>query len=211
MVNSFRFHRCPMSLRFAWLIASCAAGSLAFSQSVDPNFDPGANNYVFALAAQRDGRVLVGGAFTQIAGGPRTSLARLNADGSLDPSFAPTFNQRVVTIALQADGKILVGGLFLSVNGQNRVGIARLNPDGSLDSTFINPSIRQANIANADVHCIVVQPDGKILVAGGFNSVAGQTRNEFARLNSDGSLDLAFNPDVTGALSATASQTVLSV
>ena len=42
---------------------------------------------------------------------------------------------------------------------------------------------------------IVLQNDGRILIAGGFSTVGGVTRNNIARLNADGTLDTAFNPN----------------
>ncbi|MFZ0917286.1 MAG: delta-60 repeat domain-containing protein, partial [Candidatus Udaeobacter sp.] len=42
------------------------------------------------------------------------------------------------------------------------------------------------NAADGLVTAIAVQADGKILVAGGFTSIGGQTRNEIARFNADG-------------------------
>src|SRR3954465_6133133 len=58
--------------------------------------------------------------------------------------------------------------------------------------------------ANGLVHAVVVQADGKILIGGDFttlspNGGAAVTRNGIARLNPDGTLDVAFNPNPTGA------------
>ncbi len=57
--------------------------------------------------------------------------------------------------------------------------------------------------ANGVVSVVAVQPDGKILIAGGFTTVAPNgglpvTRNHIARLNGDGTLDTAFNPNANG-------------
>jgi uncharacterized delta-60 repeat protein len=52
-----------------------------------------------------------------------------------------------------------------------------------------------ATVVNDYVLASAVQPDGKILIAGGFTSVLGQPRNRIARLNADGTLDAGFNPD----------------
>ena len=56
---------------------------------------------------------------------------------------------------------------------------------------------------NNGVYVAVVQPDGKILIGGSFTSLAPNgggavTRNRIARLNTDGTLDLAFNPNADG-------------
>jgi uncharacterized delta-60 repeat protein len=54
--------------------------------------------------------------------------------------------------------------------------------------------------ANGQVLVVVVQPDGKILLGGDFttlspNGGAAVRRNRIARLNPDGTLDTAFNPN----------------
>ena len=57
--------------------------------------------------------------------------------------------------------------------------------------------------ANDTVCVVVVQPDGKILIGGDFTTLSPNggvavTRNHIARLNPDGTLDTAFNPNATG-------------
>ncbi|WP_198973132.1 delta-60 repeat domain-containing protein, partial [Xylophilus sp. ASV27] len=89
---------------------------------------------MLSLAVQPDGKVLVGGGFTQLGGQTRTYLARLNADGSLDTGFNPDANNAVYSLAVQPDGKVLVGGAFTQLGGQTRNRLARLNADGSLDT-----------------------------------------------------------------------------
>jgi len=51
-----------------------------------------------------------------------------------------------------------------------------------------------ANVLGNSVLTSTVQPDGKIIIAGGFTSVLGQPRKHVARLNADGTLDAGFNP-----------------
>ncbi len=65
--------------------------------------------------------------------------------------------------------------------------------------------------ANGVVRVVVVQPDGKILIGGDFttlapNGGAAVTRNRIARLNPDGTLDTAFNPNANNTVSAIAVQ-----
>jgi hypothetical protein len=43
---------------------------------------------------------------------------------------------------------------------------------------------------NDDVESLGLQPDGKILIGGDFTRVSGVPRNRFARLNTDGTLEL---------------------
>jgi uncharacterized delta-60 repeat protein len=161
--------------------------------SPDTGFNPGtgADNTVWAMALQPDGKILIGGDFTSYNGTPRNLIARLDADGSLDTDFAPGAgaNSRVWAIALQPDGKILIGGEFTSFNGTPRNFVARLNADGSLDTGF-DPGTG----VNDWVRAMTLQPDGKILIGGRFTSYNGTARNRVARLNADGSLDTGFDP-----------------
>ncbi|NJM06102.1 hypothetical protein HC891_07710 [Candidatus Gracilibacteria bacterium] len=163
--------------------------------SLDPSFDPGvgANNSVWELIVQPDGKVLLAGDFTQVGGVPRTSVARLNDNGSLDTSFAPVLGGSgaiVAGMALQPDGKLVIGGQFSRVNNVNRQNLARLNADGRLDTGFLPPSM------NNLVREVVVQADGKVIIVGLFTTVGGQPRGRVARLNADGALDVGFNPGV---------------
>src|SRR6266403_2020780 len=65
--------------------------------------------------------------------------------------------------------------------------------------------------ANGTINVVVVQPDGKILIGGAFttlspNGGAAVTRNHIARLNPDGTLDSAFDPNANSTVSSIAVQ-----
>ena len=155
----------------------------------------GANSAVQALAVQPDGKVLLGGSFSQLNAGARGSIGRINDDGSLDTSFTPGSgaNSQVETIAVQPDGKILLGGWFTGYNGASRTRIVRLLPTGLLDSSF-----SPGNGADNTVYKILVQPDGNILLAGAFTNARSAARGRIARLQASGALDTTFDPG-TGA------------
>jgi len=178
--------------------------------ALDPTFDPNADNLVFALAAHYNGQILVAGGFTNIGGQARNFLARLNPNGTADAGFDPSANGRATALAVQRDGKIFAGGDFTTVqpNGidtpATRNHLVRLNTDGSLDTAF------NGN-ANANVVALAVQPDGGLIVGGGFSSVWGaggevEGRNYLARFNPDGSLDLVFGAGVNNIVDAIAFQ-----
>ncbi|HKP05056.1 MAG TPA: hypothetical protein VJU77_17020 [Chthoniobacterales bacterium] len=64
---------------------------------------------------------------------------------------------------------------------------------------------------NGGIYIVVRQPDGKVLLGGNFttlspNGGAAVTRNRIARLNPDGTLDLAFNPNANGDVRSIALQ-----
>jgi uncharacterized delta-60 repeat protein len=161
--------------------------------SLDTTFNSGsgASNSVSTIALQPDGKIIIGGQFTSFNGTARNRIARLNTDGSLDTTFDPGTgsNNLVRTTTLQTDGKIIIGGAFTSFNGTARNRIVRLNADGSLDTTF-----NIGSGANDEVLTTALQPDSKIIIGGVFTSFNGTTRNDIARLNTDGSLDTTFDP-----------------
>lgn len=173
---------------------------IATDGSLDPLFDPGVgpSNSVNAIAVQTDGMVVLGGSFATYNAVARSNIARVNADGSLDSTFNPGTggNGTINTLAIQTSGKILLGGVFTSYNSVSRGRIASINNDGSLDTSF-SPGTG----ASSSVSAVIVQTDGKILLGGAFTSYNGVSRSRIARVNSDGSLDLSFNPG-TGASSS---------
>ncbi len=163
--------------------------------SLDTSFNPGAGfdkGYgVKSTSIQSDGKIIVGGDFSYFNGTGRNRIARLNSDGSLDVNFniGVGFDYGVSSISIQSDDKIIVGGRFTSFNGTARKSIARLNNDGSLDDSFNSGTGFDYSISS-----ISIQEDRKIIVAGDFTSFKGTTRIRIARLNTDGSLDISFNP-----------------
>ena len=197
-----------LSPNFGATVTRNKLARLNLDGTLDTVFDPNVTGGdVNAIALQADGKIVIGGFFTNVGGQIRNRLARLNTDGTLDMAFDPNANNAVRSLAIQGDGKIIAGGQFttLSPNGgaavtRNR--IARLNSDGTLDTAF-NPN------ANNTVFAIVVQADGRILVGGffnGLNSIGGASRNRIARLNSDGTADMGFDPNASNAVFALAVQ-----
>lgn len=161
---------------------------------LDVGFNPIANQTVYSLAPQADGKILVGGQFGMLGGQLLNAFGRLNADGTVDAAFVPGSGNTVFSLAVQPDGKVLAGGAFTQIGGQTRNYLARLNAaNGSADGSF-NPG------ANGHVYCLALQADGKILVGGAFTTLAGQARNHLGRLNSDGTLDTTFNPGANTGL-----------
>ncbi|WP_046242300.1 T9SS type A sorting domain-containing protein [Hymenobacter terrenus] len=169
----------------------------------DPTFNPGgsgANGVVRALAVLPSGKVLVGGDFSEYNGTATPfGVLRLNADGTLDPAFntgGSGANSSVFALAVQPDGKVLVGGDFTGYNGiVPLVGVLRLNADGTRDNTF-NPG---GSGTNNTVFALAVQPDGKVVVGGGFTGYNGTTAPVgVLRLNADGTRDNTFNPGGSG-------------
>ncbi len=157
-------------------------------------FNPNVNGTIVAVAVQADGKLLIGGDFTQVGGVARNRIARLNTDGSLDTAFNPNANNSVEVLVAQPDGTILVGGLFSNIGGASRSRVALLNSDGTAHTGFT------ISVTNGDVVAIAVEANGNVLIGGTFTDIGGTPRNHLARLNkaTPWVLDTTFNPDVTG-------------
>lgn len=209
-----RFFFLRQSLLF--ILALLPAGAV-FSATLDPSFSPvlrdfGSSGAGFSSAytstVQADGKILVGGRFTVANGVARSGVVRFNADYTLDSSFNAgdfslaeaglysTTGGAINTIKVQADGKILIGGGFYRGNDFTLRALERLNPDGSTDPTF---APAPAQLINAEIGDLEIQPDGKIVVGGNFevtvaNPATGLnvTFRNLARINPDGSFDFGF-------------------
>jgi uncharacterized delta-60 repeat protein len=173
---------------------------------VTTTFGP-TTDYVEALALQPDGRIVVAGSSRS----PEQrngvfALARYSADGKLDPSFGT--GGKVMTsfgsarddsaeaLALEPDGKIVAAGSdFLGAERRSVFGVARYTSDGSLDPSFGSGGMVTTSFgATSDIaNAIVLQPDGKIVVAGySFLLSVGPSAFALARYTADGTLDPSF-------------------
>src|SRR5205814_4419806 len=138
-----------------------------------------------------DGKVIAAGRFTFANNVARNRIARFNFNGSLDTTFDPGTGAdgEITTAVLQPDGRIVVGGRFTSFNGFTHNRVCRLNANGSVDQSF-----GLGNGINIAVFALALQTDGRILVGGQFSQVDLTTRFNLARLNTNGSVDLSFDP-----------------
>jgi uncharacterized delta-60 repeat protein len=140
---------------------------------------------------------------------PVVGISLLNSDGVLQSSFAQgtgftsgANSGGVFDLARQPNGDIVLVGSFTAYNGTTGLGyITRLRPDGSIDASFVAASNGGFSLAGTGPRGVALQPDGKILVTGRFDSYGGVSLAGFQRvirLNADGSLDTTFTaPGVT--------------
>jgi uncharacterized delta-60 repeat protein len=172
-----------------------------------------------SLVIQPDGAIVLLGSCIDNAGSRYVfCTARLNHDGSFDGTFdgpiAPSANGRFLleltlpssgdhygqALAVQPNGSIVVAGVCR--NGSNDdFCVGRLTPDGQWDLNFDGPSntgngrfllpISAHGTLRDAAYAVVVQPDGKIVLAG---QCRGPAQDDFclARLNGDGTLDPQF-------------------
>ena len=142
------------------------------------------------VVRQPDGRYLVAGIPYGINGGVVGDLVRLHADGTIDEEFPPAAfdpgrEWDVYDIAIQPDGYILLAGSFSNPPPRLVMGVIRLHPDGTLDTSFDVGS--GATVKEGErlpfVKRILLQPDGKLLVAGTFTKFDDIPRQHLVRLH----------------------------
>jgi uncharacterized delta-60 repeat protein len=151
----------------------------------------------YSVAVQADGKIIAAGSNENSQLREFITLVRYNVDGTFDTSFGS--NGTVSTtagvargLALQPDRRIVVVGETSSLGGGI---VVRYNENGGLDGTF--GSAGKVVLDFADARSLVLQPDGKIVVAGAVDVLlpdgfTRQTAFAVERLNSDGTLDPGF-------------------
>ncbi|MBX2977677.1 MAG: delta-60 repeat domain-containing protein [Flavobacteriales bacterium] len=160
----------------------------------DPDFSPGSgpSNNVAVIVPMDDGRIMIGGSFQAYDGTPRTSIARLFADGQMDPSFdvhiGHTLTPIVNRIRFTLQGDMIVTGRFSAVDGRMRMAITRLSIDGVPDPGFL-PGRGVGGMVFSMAH----MDDGRVAIAGDHLSYNGQHRPYLSFLDPEGELDAAFS------------------
>ncbi|GEM_PF-1022297 len=202
--------------RRVWIAAAPAAllvlGALSLSQAyaapgdLDPSFGTGGTTRIHrvgtvetanAMVMQPDGKLIVAGDADTSSG---FTLARYNPNGSLDPTFGSAGivatdvgdGEEIAALVLQPDGKLVAGG-FTENAGLRNFALARYNPNGSLDPTFGTGGVVTTDFGGEDAgRALVLQPDGKLVVAGWTDAAGFRSDFALARYNPNGSLDPTF-------------------
>ena len=176
-----------------------AAIRLNADGSLDSSFNLGSFLAdAWTIVPMANGQVLVGGVASSEyfeSGFALYRVFRFNSDGSRDYAYnSPVFTGMPRYMTLQNDGKLLVApSNTFNFNG-GLTNLVRLNPDGSQDGTFTVPVFDGGTTTNDIFATILVDPNGKILIGGTFNTVNGTAYPGVARLNANGSLDGSFAP-----------------
>lgn len=203
-------------------LAALPATSFAQAWVLDPVVAPVVTNEPVVntrtqFVGAPGGMFLAYGSFTSADGRPATGVARLRADTTLDTSFASDLlkNETVQHIAPLPDGRsiavlavdsgqsspsesVVVSGtggatenLTVIATRSPTLRLVRLRADGKKDSAFTSLLVEGTAVS------LLPLQNGRLLVRGSFGSIGGTPRNGLARLNSDGTLDLSFAPNLT--------------
>lgn len=157
-----------------------------------------------SVAIQGDGKIVVAGRKEiHDPGGDESqfAIARYTTNGTLDNTFSGDGKQLTTiysnayanSVAIQSDGKIIIGGntSFSSTSGSD-FALARYNTNGTLDDNFGEGGIVTTYFGSVYkfLNPVVVQSDGKIILAGATNG-----NFTLVRYNSDGTPDNNFSGD----------------
>lgn len=153
---------------------------------VTNGFETANNSSINDIAVQPDGKIIaVGCNFVENGKTISYYIVRLNTNGTRDTSFksldSRSFN--INKIYLQKDNKII---LFQQDGNQ----YIRLNSDGTIDTTFKYTNTSPFFSGEGTLFF----QDDKMIINGNFKNGAGTTRSRIHRINTDGSIDLTFNP-----------------
>lgn len=140
----------------------------------------------FSVVLQPDGKIVTGG-YSNASGNYDFVVIRFNNNGSVDTSFGTdgiaitsldNLNDTGRSVVLQPDGKIVLAGY---IDTEFDIGIVRYTTNGSLDTSFGISGIVITDLGGTidAVYSVVIQPDGKIVVAGVSNRSGA---NQFAVL-----------------------------
>ncbi len=158
----------------------------------DFSLDGGTFDRAYAAAAQAGGGVVVAG-----SANAQPVVARYLPDGRVDPVFG--VNQfdtwgEAHAVAIQPDGKVVAGGYAFSGDSDNLF-LMRLDAGGRLDLSFGGSGMTRLDVSGEDStdigQAVVVQPDGKIVLAG-WTDAEGGADFVAVRYTADGQLDHRF-------------------
>ena len=160
-----------------------------------------------AILIQPDGKIVVAGQRTPMSSYADFLLVRYTTSGALDQTFGnggsvstdfqPDWSDIAFGVALAPGGKIVAAGWGLpqGAGGPGVIDLARYNPDGSLDTSFgQGGTVVSRPAEDSAAFSVVVQPDGKMVVAG-FVGLSGLT---LLRYTLNGALDLVMTTGPTG-------------
>jgi uncharacterized delta-60 repeat protein len=146
----------------------------------------GNDDAAFGVGLQPDGKIVAAGQASSGYRGEDFALARYNPNGTLDTTFGTGgkvttdfagSDDQAFAVALQANGKIVAAGQASSGYRGRDFALTRYNPNGSLDATFGTGGKVTTDFAGDDdqAFAVALQPDGKIVAAGGTNTGRSRT------------------------------------
>lgn len=167
----------------------------------------GDNEYASCVAVQTNGKIVVAGVVNDgTPYGDDFAIVRYNSDGSQDNTFGTGgliatdffgYPDAANSIIIQPDGKIVAGGYCRTTQNIDHYdfALARYTPDGNFDNSFDYDGKVNSNFINEYPdrgYSLVLQEDGKIILAGATIDAGDHDNFGMFRYNTDGSNDMSF-------------------
>jgi len=180
-------------------------GSLDLSFGNDGSMITGFDNInaeAESIGIQSDGKIILSGNgsdesnFDVIA-------ARYLPDGQLDTDFVDggrfiftdtDLDYQCYDMVVDGEDNIFLAGTVFTSTFSTRAFVIKLDKNGALDSSFDQDGVwySETTDQSEDYRNILMQSDGKILIAGRSQIIGTGTTSIILRLNSDGSIDDTF-------------------
>lgn len=173
--------------------------------TLDPIWNPGADDQVQALAVDAEGAVYAGGQFIHAGGLERPYVAKFdeNGSGAVDASWDARSTSPIYAIGVDSGGVVFVGGTFFvaapgfaTIGGQPRNYIAKLLGNGDADPDW-NPN------PFAPVEGMAIDANGSIYIRSGtFGSfLIGGLARPVGKISTGGTGQIDTNWDPAGLAS----------
>ena len=166
--------------------------------TIDNSFDvgTGANNGIQSMLLQPDGKVILGGPFTQFNSVNLNHLVRLNTDGTIDNSFSigsGTNNTTITGIFPLQNNTFLITGNFTTYNGNTSARMLVVDQNGTFDSGFLNTQLYRENSMDK-IDYVSEQPNGNLLVSFSTLVISNYiNKRTFERYYPNWNVDASFN------------------
>ena len=159
-----------------------------------------------SIAIQKDGKILLGGAYLFTSPVGKLLVVRYMQDGNLDTQFGNNGKATAIIgdgytytpvyfITVQQDGKIIEAGESAIGTGKTSMIIARFENNGAVDVSFGEGDgivIQSFGSLNAGAKKVLIQPDNKVIAIGRYSDNISFTYFALARYESNGIIDTTF-------------------
>ncbi len=160
--------------------------------SLDTSFlEITANESISDMILLPDGKILVAGGFSSLNGSPVNKLACLLPNGTIDNTFYTDLDLHSISDIDTLNNEIYVSGEFDNGSAAFVGAIRKVSNTGIMNPTF--DVILTGSGATVPLTNILVESNGKIILAGEFDQVNGVNQKNLAKLNADGSLVANFD------------------
>ena len=163
--------------------------------SLDPVWNPGANNSVNAIAIDdANGAIFVGGFFTEIGGQSRNRIAKLSSTGVGAANFEwnPGADGSVDALVLHGASALYAGGTFTTIGQQLRGRVAKIatTGGGAIDPTW------DPNVGGSVLALAYDSGANALYVGGDFNVIQGSPRAAIGKVEGSGNgiVDATWDP-----------------